>query len=47
MLRVSTDYHVEFKSFFYSVPHALIRQQVDLNLTESQNPGDSGWIMMC
>ncbi|MGO6944091.1 MULTISPECIES: Mu transposase domain-containing protein [Rhizobium] len=33
MVRVSTDYHVEFKSFFSSVPHALIRQQVDLRAT--------------
>ena len=28
--RVGTDYHVEFDSFFYSVPHGLIRQQVDV-----------------
>lgn len=27
--RVGTDYHVEFERFFYSVPHGLIRQQVD------------------
>ncbi|WP_292325151.1 hypothetical protein [Mesorhizobium sp.] len=33
MARVSTDYHVEFMTFFYSVPHALIRQQVDLRAT--------------
>ncbi|WP_292338284.1 hypothetical protein [Mesorhizobium sp.] len=31
--RVSTDYHVEFQSFFYSVPHGLIRQQVDIRAT--------------
>lgn len=31
--RVSTDYHVEFKDFFYSVPHSLIRQQVDIRAT--------------
>lgn len=31
--RVATDYHVEFSSFFYSVPHGLIRQQVDLRAT--------------
>lgn len=31
--RVSTDYHVEFKAFFYSLPHSLIRQQVDLRAT--------------
>jgi transposase len=31
--RVATDYHVEFSNFFYSVPHGLIRQQVDLRAT--------------
>ncbi|MCB8835855.1 hypothetical protein [Aurantimonas sp. VKM B-3413] len=31
--RVGTDYHVEFDSFFYSVPHGLIRQQVDVRAT--------------
>lgn len=34
MARVATDYHVEFKSFFYSVPHDLIRQQVDIRATD-------------
>ncbi|MEO5325220.1 IS21 family transposase [Mesorhizobium sp. CC13] len=33
LARVSTDYHVEFPSFFYSVPHALIRQQVNTRAT--------------
>lgn len=33
LLRVGTDYHVEFDAFFYSVPHGLIRQQVDLRAT--------------
>lgn len=33
MARVSTDYHVEFKSFSYSVPHGLIRSQVDIRAT--------------
>jgi len=33
LARVSTDYHVEFKSFFYSVPHGLIRQQIDIRAT--------------
>ncbi|MGN7712643.1 IS21 family transposase [Agrobacterium radiobacter] len=33
LVRVSTDYHVEYKTFLYSVPHALIRQQVDLRAT--------------
>ena len=33
LARVATDYHVEFKEFFYSVPHGLIRQQVDIRAT--------------
>ncbi len=33
LARVATDYHVEFETFFYSVPHGLIRQQVDLRAT--------------
>ena len=32
--RVSLDYHVEVCGFFYSVPHQLIRQQVDTRATE-------------
>jgi transposase len=31
--RVSLDYHVEYEGFFYSVPHQLIREQVDLRAT--------------
>ena len=31
--RVGIDYHVEVKGFLYSVPHALIRQQVDTRAT--------------
>jgi transposase len=30
LARVGPDYHVAIDSFFYSVPHALIRQQVDV-----------------
>ena len=33
LVRVNLDYHVEFDAFFYSVPHALIREQVDLRAT--------------
>ena len=33
LARVGPDYHVEIDSFFYSVPHALIRQQVDVCIT--------------
>src|SRR6202012_4991567 len=29
LARVGIDYHVEVKGFLYSVPHALIREQVD------------------
>jgi transposase len=34
LVRVNLDYHVEFDDFLYSVPHALIHQQVDLRATE-------------
>src|SRR5260370_14276651 len=30
---VSLDYHVELDGFFYSVPHSLIREQVDVRAT--------------
>jgi transposase len=33
LARVGPDYHVEVESFFYSVPHALIRAQVDVRIT--------------
>jgi transposase len=33
LARVGPDYHVEIDSFFYSVPHTLIRQQVDVCIT--------------
>ena len=33
LARVSLDYHVEFDGFLYSVPYALIREQVDLRAT--------------
>jgi transposase len=32
-VRVSLDYHVELDGFFYSVPHQLIREQVDTRVT--------------
>jgi transposase len=31
--RVGIDYHVEIDGFFYSVPHALLREQVDTRTT--------------
>jgi transposase len=34
LARVGLDYHIEVAGFFYSVPHALIREQVDVRLTE-------------
>jgi len=34
LARVSIDYHVEVEGFFYSVPHALIREQVDTRATQ-------------
>ena len=33
LARVNLDYHVEAAGFLYSVPHALIREQVDLRIT--------------
>jgi transposase len=33
LVRVGLDYHVEIDSFYYSAPHALIRQQVDARIT--------------
>ena len=33
LARVGLDYHVEVDGFFYSVPHALIREQVDARAT--------------
>jgi transposase len=33
LARVGPDYHVEVEGFYYSVPHALIRAQVDLRIT--------------
>ena len=32
-MRVHIDYHVEFQRHYYSVPHALIRKQLDLRIT--------------
>jgi transposase len=34
LARVGIDYHVEVAGFFYSVPHPLIREQVDTRVTE-------------
>jgi transposase len=34
LARVGIDYHVEVAGFFYSVPHGLIREQVETRLTE-------------
>jgi transposase len=33
LARVGIDYHVQVAGFFYSVPHALIREQVDTRAT--------------
>ena len=32
---VNIDYHVEFDGHYYSVPHALVRQKVELRITRS------------
>ena len=34
LARVGIDYHVEVQGFFYSVPHALLREQVDTRATQ-------------
>ena len=31
--RVNIDYHIEFDGHYYSVPHALVRQEVELRIT--------------
>jgi transposase len=33
LVRAGVDYHVEIEGFYYSVPHALIRQQIDARIT--------------
>lgn len=33
LVRVGVDYHIEHDGYFYSVPHGLIRAQVDLRAT--------------
>ena len=33
LARVGLDYHVEVEGFYYSVPHALIRAEVDVRVT--------------
>jgi transposase len=33
LARVGIDYHVEVQNFFYSVPHTLLREQVDTRAT--------------
>jgi len=35
LVRAGIDYHVEIDAFYYSVPHTLIRQQVDARITTS------------
>ena len=32
-VRVNIDYHVEFEHHYYSVPHQLVRQEVELRIT--------------
>ena len=36
---VNIDYHVEFDDNYYSVPHALVRQEVELRITRSTRRG--------
>ena len=39
LARVGIDYHVEVQGFFYSVPHALIREQVDTRRDTAHDRG--------
>ena len=32
-VRANLDYHVEVDGFYYSVPHALIRAEIDVRIT--------------
>ncbi len=32
---VNIDYHIDFEGHYYSVPHALVRQEVELRITRS------------
>jgi len=34
LVRVAPDYHVEAERYFYSVPHELLRAQVDVRITD-------------
>ena len=34
-VRVNIDYHIEFSGHYYSVPHALVSQAVELRITEA------------
>jgi transposase len=34
--RVNIDYHVDYEGSYYSVPHALVRQEVELRITKSR-----------
>ena len=37
LARVGIDYHVEVQGFLYSVPHGLIREQVDTRATRADD----------
>jgi len=42
--RVHIDYHVEVLGHYYSVPHALIKKQLDVRITEHMEfPGFRGY----
>jgi transposase len=35
LARVNVDYHVEYESHFYSVPHALVRRQLEIRASDN------------
>lgn len=37
--RVSLDHRVEIDGFFYSIPHRLVREQIDLRATKRRYGG--------
>jgi transposase len=51
LARVNIDYHVEVAKHFYSVPHALVHEQVDVRLTtftvELFHKGKRVWPRIC
>ena len=41
MAKVNIDYHVQFSSHYYSVPHQLVREQVEIRGQSTNTVPDS------